>query len=514
MQGAEVEILVAGVDITDKVLFADAFFESQLNAVPAPFEITVKDVDHTLSFIENQRIQYSVDGVPYYGGFIRQIGHDYPFDAMDTAVPADVPRYWKLKGLDYNLLFDWRVLRRAVDADNLKLLPNFSSSSMDGTLIKYMCEHWLDLPDWIDFETYVDDVMPPYNVEDLGKPGAWEAPGTKWRKQMEVFASFGGQLFYIDATGALHWHAIEETVHRWGFSDVPLGGTTVTASPDEFQDVLIGFREGSIVQDGTGMVNDALIWGGSQWAGAGGTVFARETNTDSVDDYGLWQTAEVHFGEQGFGIQAGVDARASLIVEGPPDANYRGKRFPQWNAKLGWFAHQVPLLDGDPDHLRAGELVTLDLGVHELTKLLPVRQVRCSFPTLDPEGDAYVRFDGTLATAPDDPFSLWKFLLRNQRRTIQRVTQTADDSADATLYNALGHFVPTPDPDGTEDTFTVKFGYVSGTTAVYVDGERKLRGELGDYIELDNTAGTIQFTAGSIPETGQEIFVTCRTLAT
>lgn len=510
-QGADVVIKVAGVDITSDVIFATASFESQLNAVPGAFEFTVKDEAHTHSFVTGSRVECLIDGVPYYGGFLRQIGREYPFDAMDTADPESVPRYFNLKGLDYNLLFDWRVLRRSTDSLNLKLFPNFSSSSMDGTLIKYMCDHWLDLPSWLDYETYVDDVMPPYNVEDLAKPGAWEAPGTKWRKQMEVFASFGGQLFYIDAAGFLHWHALEGTVQRWGFSDAPVGGT-LTVSPAAFQGVTIGPRSVSGTEDGSGMTNDALVWGGSQWAGSGGTVFAREQNTDSITDHGRWQVAETHFGEQGFGIQAGVDARADLIVNGPPDATYRGRRFPQWNFKLGWFAHHVPMLSGARDHLRAGYLAHIDLDVHELTKTLPLRQVRLSFPSLDPDGDGYVRFDGTFGTQPDDPFSLWRFLLRNQRRPFQRVTQTADDTSDTTLYNAIGHFVPTPDPDGVEDTFTVKFGYVDGSTAVYVDGERMLMGT--DYIELDNVAGTIQFQAGHIPTTGQEIFVTTRTLAT
>ena len=124
-------------------------------------------------------------------------------------------------------------------------------------------------------------------------------------------------------------------------------------------------------------------------------------------------------------------------------------------------------------------LTTIVLQVFEesgdaLVQLLPLRSVTISMPTIDKDGNGYVRFEGTFALQPDDPYSLWRFLLRNEGKITGQVT-VVDDNSDATVYGAYGNFTPTPDPDGSTTFFTIPFGYILGTTELYL----RLTGEPG-----------------------------------
>lgn len=523
--GSTVVIKANGVDITTYVLPKTARFESQINAVPGAFTFIVKDVGHTLGFTTGHIVTLEIDGFLAYGGFILQATRDYPFDAMDTTntPPFDTVRYWKISGVDFNRLFDFRVLRNT--ADYLHHLPNFTGEKMDGFLIKYMGVNWLDVDD-VDTDTFVDDIRPPFNgTPDASKKGAWLQQGSSWRKQMEDFAQFTGAIWYLapkiggPELIALHYHAIEDVVHRWGFSDVPTNVGEVSTDPASFQGWTIGPREIEGTEAGDHMVNDALIWGGSQWAGRGGTVFAREENTDSVNEHGRWQLAETHFGETGYKLQEGVDVRADIIVNGPPGAvgadQNRGLRYPQWSFRFAWFAHQVPKLLGVPNHIPPGSLVSIELQTFEETQLLPLRSVAITFPELDPLGNGYVRYEGMFGLQPDDPYSLWRWLLSNRGKVLNGALTFVDQDSPATVYGATGNFIPTPTPNGSVTEFTIAFGYIIGSTKVYL----KKNGETGarlllrgsDYTETDPINGGITLTVA--PSTGDVLLVNCRTLA-
>jgi hypothetical protein len=61
--------------------------------------------------------------------------------------------------------------------------------------------------------------------------------------------------------------------------------------------------------------------------------------------------------------------------------------------------------------------------------------------------------------------------------------------------------------------FTVKFGYIRGSSALYIDGLRQSLGNapgVNDYQESDPVSG--EFTITVAPATGKKIYVECRTL--
>ena len=516
MAGSVVVIRYDGADITGNVLVAGSSFEMLAGAAPGSFQITVGDPDQTLSFVTGKVLTVEVDGKGLWGGYVMGVGRKFAFPAGDTTFPTQVKiRQWVLRGLDYNILFDRRVVRNS--ADYLHQLPNFTPDRYDGDLIRNdLAASYLDLPTDLDSATFVDDVVPPFDPENEGVTGdgAWVQQGSTWRTALADFAQFSGAVYYIlpyDATPktmALHYHALETVTADWGFSDVPDGANS------------IGMRELEATEDGEVVVNDALIWGGSEWSGEGETVFWREQNATSQSDHHRWQLAETHFGEDGFKLLRGVKARANVIVNGAPgsvggDPN-RGLRFPQWDVSLVWFNKDVPRDGfGVPKHLVPGDIVSITLHVHgedsitPLVLVLPLRSLRLEFPSLDPNGDAHVRFTGRFSLQASDPKTLWTYIRKLQARRLTNIVATASPASTTSTYGAIYSGEPIPATDGVETVFTLdpsSFAYIASTVEVYRNGLLQIPGI--DYTESDSSAGEITFT--SPPAGVDELWIRCR----
>ena len=510
MSGATVVIELDGVDITDRVIFETATFESLINAQPGICEFTCRDEDQTLSPVTGDEITLDIDGVRLWGGYLTHVSRTHPFPADLVPVdPADYSkRQWVLRGVDYNILFDKRVVRRT--ADYTHSIPAISGGTQDGAAITSLWTNYIDTPSGFDVSTFVDDIT---TVSSNGtSPWSYVQQGTKVREQMEQLTFRSAAVYYFDADKNLHWHSVEDIESRWGFSDQP-NYVPITTSPIEFQDATYGFREVEAVEDGTGIINDALIWGGSEWAGSGGTVFARTQDATSQATHGRWQVGETHFGEPGFGIQAGVDARANAIVLGPPGADaygqQKGLRYTQWSFNFTWHDKDVPSISGTKIHLTPGQLVTIELTTFGQTRLLPLRTLRISFPEGNPSNlKTYVRFDGQFGLQLSDSFTLWRYLIKNQNRPIPAIA-TVTDSSPSAPYGAIFAGEPSPAPDGVLTVFTIPFGYIPGTTQVFKDGLIQVPNV--DYTESDFEDGEITFTTA--PATGVDLWVICRTLA-
>lgn len=514
MAGSTIVIRYNGTDITDMVLFATASFESQMAAIPGAFEFTVKDVTRTASFVTGKSITLDVDGQRLYGGYVTQVSEKFAFSVVDTTVVADVTaRQWVLQGVDYNILFDKLVIRNT--SDYLHALPTFPSGSMGGALIRAHLSDYLDEPSGFDLSSEVDDVVSP-NPEAVG---AWVEQGSTWRKQMEDFAQWGA-VYYLNAVKKLIFKDVEATEAHWAFSDTP---NRLAIPADYSYKPTIGFREAEFVEDGSLIVNDALIWGGSELTN--GIVFARRQNATSISTHGRWQIAERHLGQTGYKLQSGVDRRANVIVNGnaaSSDSPYdspgsRGLVNPQKTARVTWFTRNVPVdpNTGFKSHLQPGDIVDFILYVmgvdisHPLILVLPLRSVRISFPGLDPNGDAHVQFEGYFGLQLSDPWWLWKHLRDTRANTVNQIIATSDGTDTTVAYGTLASYTPTPAANGTVVLFTVAYGYISGTLEVYQNGLRQRRGT--DYTETDSEAGT--FTMDEAPVSTDVLFAIYRALA-
>lgn len=510
MSGAGIVISLDGVDITDRVIFETASFEGLINAQPGVCEFTVHDDDQTLNPVSGDEITLDVDGVRLWGGYLTHHTrrHPFPADEVPTNAAEYTKRWWVLRGVDYNILFDKRVIRRTTDY--LHSIPAIAGSTQDGAAITSLFTNYIDMPSGFDVSTFVDNIT---TVSSNGtSPWSYMQQGSKVREQMEQLTFRSAAVYYFDANKNLHWHSVEDIESRWGFSDQP-NYSPITTTPVEFQNATYGFREVEAVEDGTGFVNDALIWGGSEWAGSGSTVFARTEDATSISTHGRWQVGEAHFGEPGFGIQAGVTARANAIVLGPPGADaygqQKGFRFSQWSFNFTWHDRNVPEISGTKIHLTPGQLVTIELSTFGETKLLPLRSLRISFPEGNPANlKTYVRFDGQFGLQLGDAFTLWRYLIKNQNRQIPRVA-TVNTASPSSPHGAIFSGEPSPAPNGSETEFTITFGYIPGTTQVFKNGLIQVRGT--DYTESDFEIGKITFT--SAPSSGSQLWVVCRTIA-
>ena len=516
---SEVSLTIGGVDVVRYALPGSTTFETLFNASPGACTIVLRDMDQELSFTTGDEIAMGLDGVPMWTGYVTGVRMGYFFPAVDTVTrsPSEVKeRRWTLRGVDLNTLMDKRVFRNP--ANYLAAAPNFGRDVMDGALIReaLTADKYFDIDDSeFDVTTEVDDIAPPFDPLSLAEPGdgAWPTQGTTLRAMLEEFASITGAVYYFSPSKTLHWKPLEELEADWGFSDVP--GTD-----------RIGFRDIDASEEGgpSTIINDALIWGGSEWSGTGQTVFARETDATSVGDYGRWQKAEVHFGQDYFKLQSGVDARANTIVHGTPTGTpitgfQPGMRWPQWMVTLTWSSHRVPRSGGVPLHLVAGNLVHIDLhtfavGASPLELLLPLRRLEISFPAIPEEGGgadppAWVQFRGSFGLQLSDPASLWRYLLSSGfgRARVGQPMGIVSGSGPAT-YGSLLSIEPTPTPDSVETVFDLPDdrGYIGGTTQVYVNGAFMRVGI--DYTESDPNAGEITFTTA--PTTGQWVWVICR----
>lgn len=528
LEASDVQIIFDdSVDITNKCLVTAAKFTSNSSAQPGTAEVTMRDPDRDLVLPSGRRLKLLVDGRPLWAGFSTVVGRGSFFPAGDGKEQTKA-RKWILRGVDNNILLDKRFLR--YPTNYLSHAPFITTDTFDGQILKDALADLFDMPSWLDITTFIDDVKVPASAADghlsTANPWAYPQQGTKLRQTFDDLAQFSAAVFYIGPDDAVHYHAVQDRESPWGFSDRPNFGAIT--QENGFEGVYHGFREFTGDEDGSGIVTDALVWGGSEFAGAGGTVFARATDPDLEDLHSKWQHAETHFGETSFKTQTGVDIRANMIVFGNADGDPsgaepgsvsgegpRGLRFPQWAYNFAWHTRNVPLLSGSPRHIFPGDLVSIQLwaysqdeGVTPFTKLLPLRSLALSFPSGARDGKAIVRFDGGFDLRNEDSKFLWAYLRRRERQVRNSQLAVVTNDSTTSPYGGLGQFVPDPVPDGVETVFTLPFGYIPGTTNVYING--LLQRLDTDYTESDPDAGEITFD--DPPFTTDSLYVTCRTL--
>jgi hypothetical protein len=521
MAGSVVVITFDGTDISHDVEYAKTTFQGQLNAVPGTFDLTVRDPNRTHSFTTGKEVTLTIDGVQLYGGYATQVTRRFALPVDDTSnVSAVKSREWNIQGVDYNILFDKLVLRNT--ADYLQRLPTPSLPMTDQALIELLCSTYLDIPSG--FDTTTDIEAAGYTYAAGGYP--WLQQGSTWRQQMESIGMLSGALWYLRGNKHLQYRLLENVESSWGFSDVPNKRAVTGASG--FQGATYGFRELDLVEDGSLLVNDAFVWGGNEFTGGtGGTVFSRYSASDSITAHKRWQYAETHFGDTYYASQTEVDNRAKVIVNGSPTAlqpgavdqdSQRGLRFTQWNAKLTWFAQNVPQVAGVPQHLTPGDLVTLifyvmGTGATPLITELPLRTLNISFEGLTPEGNGIPRFDGYFGLQLSDPWTLWRYLLRNRTKIVTTVINTSSSTTTTYVYGSIFQDAPTPNPpDGTTRVFSIPVGYIAGTTQFYLNGilQSEGSGPSDAYSESDPANGEI--TLNAAPAATDKLWLVCRTL--
>ena len=526
-------------DITRYCLFEKTNFEVVGTSTPGTGQVWLKDPNRELSFETGDTIACVVDGARLWGGVLMGKGRAHFFPVVDTTDLTKVhDLQWQLSPTDYNIYMDKRVIR---DTSNYLHQIEMKGYSSLGQALRAGLANYMDPVPGLDITTYVQDTHYPLpNLFPLIEQGKY------WREQLDLFASLGGFVWYIDAALRLHFEPFSDLVSTWGFVDYKPNGVTS-----------IGFREGNISEDGMQMVTDALVWSGAALqpvdtpTNTPQTFFARypdppankvvitsadgktvatynkaveQRAIDRIAQYGRWQRGEMHIGDPGYLDQNAATLRAAAITVGPPlpgggfdsgsdvEGIDAGLNRPVWQVKLTWFAHDVP----GKNHIRPGNIVPLvfytlgDDAAHPLPLLLPMVNMRISFPTLpakitgDPE--TYVRFDGTFGISYSDSRYLWRFL-RARAQNPQTIIATVAPDASSSVTGALADLYPLESPNGSRVQFTLPFSYIAGSTKVYLNG--LLQRNRYEYIESSPAQGIITFAQP--PYATDTIWVECRT---
>ena len=505
-------------DITSSCTYIDAYFELQAAAVPGSFHLTVKDPDQTLGFVSGGRIEMLLGTVKMFGGFLTQVTRDFFFSALDTSTPV-TGRRWSLDGVDYNYLLDKRVLRNTSDYTHLIPSVAVGANGNDAHIISLFSSYF-DLGftggGTLDVATKVT------HVNDFTVKYVWPSQGETMRAVLDslvIETTIHGQLaciYWVDAAARLNWLALQTTAAPWGFSDIPNGTT------------FIGWRDGTVTDDGTSVINEVFVWGGSPIGTNGTVVLAHKSNSTSITDNGRWQLGENHPGEDRFKSQAEVDARANALISGDtsgtsPVTGAQGLVNPDRQYVLTWFAHDVPLSAGVRQHLIPGMVTTFNLwsfsednGVTPYVIDVPLRQVKITFPTLPSTNPGnnpltYVQFEGTFGLQMSDPVWWWQFL-RKMRPQPQPAPVVGTDSGSATFpYGSYYADVAEEAANSSRTLFTILPPYIPGTLQVYTGTGGTLTLQTKDvvYSETDPDVGS--FTFVSAPATGTDVYCQART---
>lgn len=365
-------IRVDGTDITDDVILDDAQFESIANGEPGQGVIRVKDIRGNLAynprtlFKTGKEVTVTVDGTRVWGGFITQISYQYAFEAADTTIPEDVPRFFVLACTDYNLLFSRRMVWDQDDPTND--IPNRPAGTQDNTVISWLVANYLDLTG--------DGIDTSSGVTHVGTPGQYEkfkiaSIGDDWGQVMQRIGLQTGAVWYIDPDKVLQFRDDETVTAPKGLSDRPGVGQ-------------VGYREMEVLSSATDLANDVFFWGAG--AGSAELAFVREQRSGSIAAHGRFQYAELRYDCY---KQTTVQKIADSWLDGSPQ-HRRGHKDDHDFIKCVVYS---PVF-------RVGMVVAFESETHGYTDDVPVRKISFTWPSPDA-----VRFELELSHELDQGLS-------------------------------------------------------------------------------------------------------------
>jgi len=532
---SDIVIKLDGVDITNKVVYKESSFTSQANPIAGSFNLVLEDKDQDFDVTAGEKVQLWIDGVPLFGGYVMSIGRSNFFPAVDTknvAPNAIKTRKWILQGPDFNILFDKRVIRNDQDFDKAPKVPKGKRTITKA--FRHLMNNYIDVPAGLNYHKDVDWITTQYGSDKHG--GLYVGLGSTWREQMDDFADNGAIVYYIDGAFSLHMHEYEVQRPSWLFSDKYFPAATN----------VVNFREGEFTEDFTGIVTEALVWGGSSLAKPGedletsegiGVVFAKypdgvantatwhgrkqtkakeEEAIGRLNKYGRWQMAEMNIGQDNYLTKGSVKNRAYVIINGPPGevptmGIQGGFNRPLPTMRCKWYAHDVPNFD----HIRPGYITDFILYTQgtslnkPLVSTMPLRSMTITFPSIpgdNPtnENISWVMFEGEFGLSFSDSRHMWRALNRIRRKVGKNARQISSnitvDSENATP-GSTATLEPNESPDGSRTEFTFPYTFYQDNIEIYLNGLRQRRSY--DYI-YSATDGTLTFSTA--PARGDNIW--------
>ena len=347
-----VKIYVAGVDISSHVKWATATFTAKVNGSLGGCYFEVIDRDHSLNFVFGEEIQLFIDGVLRWGGWVQRPTRSFPFPVMVVKNPETVTRTWAIEGIDYNAVFDKRIVHDLAKPDRVWDYP---VGTHDDTVIN-------DIWNYLDMTGFTKDISrvgeAVFDIPGVtGRSGKVASGGDSLRDVLTAIMRNTAGIFYVTPDKVVTYLDSDKINSPYSLSDKPYD------APNR-----VGYREMKVREDNSSMVNDALVWGAGY--GTQKVVFSRHLDTPSKDAHGLWQAGNfVH----GVYKQATANAISRSYVEGSPAA-HRAPKKPKWSVEVVVWESVFSV--GDVVDFQNS---AFDLG--DMPNPLPIRQMTITFPT-------------------------------------------------------------------------------------------------------------------------------------
>ena len=316
--------------------------------------ITVRDVGQSVAeFPVGSRITIDLGpGTrPLWTGYLLRAArrHWFPVDYPDT-----MQRQWRLSVVDINVLFSRRIVYRKSDPANVNG-TKYTALTWDDDALATLFADFLDLSaDDLDLTTELQRV---YYIN----------PGPQTTYPYNAGMTMGEAVRNIAQIPAAVWGF--NPSRQFVYADVDSENAPFVLT-DEFFPAgrpanRVGYREATILPDGTQLVNDFLAWGAGK--GDDHMVFHRRISDSSVAEHGLWQDS---FFTAAVWKQATIEKITDSEINGSPGSR-RGHKQDRYEIRC--VIHEHGLVVGDRVRFRS--------TVWDYEDVIPVRKMTMTFPT-------------------------------------------------------------------------------------------------------------------------------------
>lgn len=378
----DIEIFVNDVDIVADVSVALSWFENHANGQAGSCEIWIKDLGHSASFQTGKKIRLVIDGQNEWQGYVAKVRRRYAFPVDRTTNPTLTPRWIVLVGEDINILFARRFFYNKAHPERAG--EPYPKNTADSTVIADMVANFLDLSD--------DDLDTTSGVTTVGNISLDNVaypfePAMSWGEGMRLTAQLTSALYCLDPDRVLQYVA----------ADVPTAPFDLSDQPDYIS--TFGYREITVIDDGSGLANDALVWGAG--LGSKSTGFGRAQDAASIAEHGRWQWA---------------DYRPDMYR----DVSLTLRAFTYLYGTVAGRGHKDNVVSSElivfKPGLRVGQVVRVTSNALEFYELLPIRSMHITFPASTADGKAFVEYRITPSRVIDDPWATAEFGIQPQDR--------------------------------------------------------------------------------------------------
>jgi hypothetical protein len=355
----QTRVFIAGLgDVSPVLVYAECELETAVGGEASVGYITVRDIgQQRADFVPMSRIliDRGPGTDPIYQGYLIKPSRRFWFDAD---YPETLQRKWVLWVADINLLWTRRVTFNKSDPADIEG-PKYTSNTYDDVALAELFENWVDLStDDIDTTTRVSRVG-LINYDQTTYP--WNG-GQTMLDAVRTIAQLPAAVYGIDSSRRVVYADVDDENAPFVLSDAYIPGWTPVGTPGADY---VGYRESTIIHDGTRLANDVMAWGFGMGSPLG--VFRRLRDSDSIDNHGLWQESVTLYSVY---RQATINKVADSVVNGSPGSR-RGRKNDKDSVEL--VIHR--------DGLHVGDRIRFISHIWQYEDVIPVRKMKIKFPT-------------------------------------------------------------------------------------------------------------------------------------